>query len=312
MNMLNLLLIAKDTENFIYNESFHNVEKELAKKTNLIIWRKSGHIQEILTEISVSPDFILIQNDIGPNMEPVIHGLSEVSIPAGLFVEDVHRFIDRRREYIKSNNIQYVFSNYKEIFFQIYPDFKDRFCWFPHHINSNVIKDYGLQKEINLLLMGAITKSYPFRWKVYLQYRRDPGFVYHRHPGYRKYTDEEKNQIFVGEKYAQEINRAKIFFTCGTVRNYPVMKYFEVPGCRTLLLAPQFKDLDELGFIPGEHYVSITEDDFYKKAAYYIEHEDERKRITDQGYQLVQTQHTTKKRVKQLITKIEDIIKNNK
>lgn len=307
-NMLNLLVIAKDTENFIFNESFHNVEKELAKKTNLIIWRNSGHILDILKQISVTPDFVLIQNDIGGKMDPIIYGLSEVGIPTGLFIEDVHRFVDKRREFINSNNIQYIFTNYKEIFFQIYPEFIDRFCWFPHHINSEVIKDYKLPKDINLLLMGAVTKSYPFRWKVYQQFRHDPRFVYHRHPGYRKYSKDEKDQIFVHEKYAQEINRAKIFFTCGTIRNYPVMKYFEVPGCRTLLLAPKFNDLDDLGFIPGEHYISINEDDFHLKAAYYLKHEDERERITDQGYQFVQNHHSTKKRVNQLILKIEEII----
>ena len=306
--MLNLLLIAKDTENFIFNESFHNLEKELAKKTNLTIWRNSGHIKDILKQISVKPDFILIQNDIGGKMEPKIYGLSKVRIPTGLFIEDVHRFIDTRREFIISNNIQFFFSNYKEIFIQIYPEFKERLCWFPHHINSEVIKDYKLPKDINLLLMGAVTKSYPLRWKVYQQFCHDPGFVYHRHPGYRKYSEEEKDQIFVGEKYAQEINRAKIFFTCGTVRNYPVMKYFEVPGCRTLLLAPRFKDLDELGFIPDYHYININEDDFHIKAAYYLEHEDEREQIADQGYQFVQTNHSTKKRVEQLICKIEEII----
>ena len=105
-----------------------------------------------------------------------------------------------------------------------------------------------------------------------------------------------------------EINRAKIFFTCGTARKFPVMKYFEVPGCRTLLLAPQLKDLDDLGFIPGNIMSVLHKDDFYKKAEYYLKHEDERNRIADQGYQFVQTQHTTKKRVEQLITKIEEIL----
>ncbi|MCQ6280423.1 glycosyltransferase [Bacillus sp. EB600] len=306
--MLNLLLIGKDTKNNTFNESVYHVEKELSQKTNLAIWRDSGQIKDILKQIPFTPDFILIQNDIGGSLKPVVNGLSEIKIPAGIFIEDVHRFINRRREYIKSNNIQYIFPNYKRIFFKIYPEFKSRFCWFPHHINSEIFKDYGLPKEIDMLLMGAVNGGYPLREKIVKQFKKDPRFVYHRHPGYRKYTEEEKTQIFVNEKYAMEINRAKIFFTCGTARKFPVMKYFEVPGCRTLLLAPQLKDLDDLGFIPGEHYVRITKDDFYKKAEYYLKHEDERNRIADQGYQFVQTQHTTKKRVEQLITKIEEIL----
>ena len=116
--MLNLLLIGKDTKNNTFNESIHHVEKELSQKTNLAIWRDSGQIQDILKQIPFTPDFILIQNDIGGSLKPVVNGLSEIEIPAGIFIEDVHRFINRRREYIKSNNIQYIFPNYKRIFFK--------------------------------------------------------------------------------------------------------------------------------------------------------------------------------------------------
>ncbi|MEH7418465.1 glycosyltransferase [Neobacillus drentensis] len=306
--MLNLLLIGKDTKFKTFNESFNHVEKELSQKTNLAIWRDSGNIQDILKHIPFTPDFILIQNDIGGSLKPVVYGLSDISIPAGIFIEDVHRIIEKRREYINSNNIQYIFSNYKQIFKKIYPEFKNRLCWFPHHINSEIFKDYSLPKEIDMLLMGAVNSGYPLREKIVKQFKKDSRFVYHPHPGYRKYTEDEKDKIFVAERYAMEINRAKIFFTCGTRRKFPVMKYFEVPGCRTLLLAPQLKDLDDLGFIPGEHYVRITKHDFYEKAEYYLEHEDERNRIADQGYQFVQIQHTTNKRVEQLIAKIEEIL----
>ena len=191
--MLNLLVIAKDTAHFIFNESFHNLERELAKKTNLTIWRNSGHIQDILKQISVKPDFILIQNDIGGKMEPKIYGLSKVDIPTGLFIEDVHRFVDTRREFINFKQHSVYFSQItKRFLFKHILNLKIRLCWFPHHINSEVIKDYRLPKDINLLLMGAVTKSYPLRWKVYQQFCHDPGFVYHRHPGYRKYSKKRR------------------------------------------------------------------------------------------------------------------------
>lgn len=93
--MLNLLLIGKDTKHNTFNESFYHVEKELSQKTNLAIWRDSGHIQDILKYIPFTPDFILIQNDIGGSLKPVVYGLSDISIPAGIFIEDVHRFIEK-------------------------------------------------------------------------------------------------------------------------------------------------------------------------------------------------------------------------
>lgn len=306
--MMNLLLIAEDTSRGI-NKNFHYLEEELKKLVNLLIWRKPGHISHIFKKMPARPDFILILHDMEQRISPMIKGLANTNIPTGLFVNDVHRLTNMRRNYIEKNKIDYLFPVVRDKFIDTYPEFKSRMEWLPHFIHPGLYKDYGLQKDIDLLMMGAVNDVYPLRQKILTYYSRDERFVFHRHPGYREFHREEEQQNYIGYTYAKEVNRAKIFFTCPSIFYYPVIKYFEVLACRTLLLAPTFRELEDLGFIPGYHFVPINEHNFKEKAAYYLQNETERQKISEQGYHFIHQNHTVNIRAHQLVKRIKSIIK---
>ncbi|MGG3799477.1 glycosyltransferase family protein [Metabacillus fastidiosus] len=301
--LINLLFILKDTSKSL-DQNYFFFEQELSKWTNLMVWRESGRISSILQKIKKKPDFILVVNDLGDRIFPVIKELSSIDIPSGLIVNDVHRFTELRRNFIKKNNIQHIFSITRDKFYESYPESKNRMEWFPHFVNTDIYKDYFLKKEIDLLMMGAVNDVYPLRKKVLETYRNNPSFVYHEHPGYRNLNEKG----YVKEKYAKEINRSKIFFTCPSIYKYPVMKYYEVLACNTLLLAPNFKELEDLGFIAGTHFVDINESNFRIKAEYYLKNEVERRRITQQGYDFVNKYHSIQVRARQFINKIYELI----
>jgi hypothetical protein len=305
--MINLLFIAKDTTSLII-KNYSYLEAELRKITNLMLWRESGDIKDILDQVPAKPDFILILNDLA-GFGPIVNGLSDINIPSGLFVNDAHRFGQIRREYINENNIRYLFSVVRNLFFKKYSHFKDRFIWFPHFINPEIYRDYGLEKQIDMLMIGAVNKGYPLRMIIKNYYQTNPNFVYRSHPGYKPFSKEIENQLLIGDNYAKEINKAKIFFTCDSVLKYPLLKYFEVPACKTLLLAPTFLELEDLGFIPSTHFVPINESDFAHKANYYLENEEERNRIIQQGHDFILQNHTVEIRAKQLVENIETILK---
>lgn len=309
MNVIKLLLIAKDTSKLIIR-NYSYLEEELKKLTDLTIWRKPGNIKDILEQLPTKPDFILINDDIGGGFTLNVSGFVDINIPTGLFVNDVHQYVQKREDYIKENNIKYLFSVVKDRFFQQYPQFKDRFIWFPHYINSAIFREYKQPKEIDMLMMGAVNNWYPLRQLILRHYKYDPNFVYQKHPGY--YAFHDISDLLIGENYAKEINRAKLFFTCGSILNYPVLKYFEALACKTLLLAPTFPELEEIGFIPGKHFVPITKDDFATKADYYLQHDSEREAIVEEGYRFIKENHTVQIRAEQLVKKIEEIIKNEK
>jgi len=281
---------------------------KLSEYSELKVWHDAADIRYILNKLDFEPEFILL-NDFRPHMLPKITGLSTINIPLGIIVEDLHREIEDGKKFFFENNIKHIFSICRDKFYKSYPNYKYNVYWFPHWVNIDVFKDYGLKKDIDYLLMGAIAKEhYPLRNRILNVMQKEAGFAYNKHPGYKNIKE---GNALIGERYAKEINRAKIFFTDGGIYNYPVKKYYEVLACKTLLLAPTFKELEDLGFIPEVNFVDIDENNFLEKAKYYLEHEEEREKITENGYNMVRSKHSTEMRVIQFIKTVQDILKEN-
>lgn len=297
---MDVLFIAEDTSHFMH-KLYHYLEQELARNVHIMIHRKSGHIDHILSQLPAKPDFILLLNDISSQMSPKIKGLAQTHIPTGLFVNDVHRFIKIREREIEKNQFDCLFTVVRDGFIRTYPMLSSKMEWFPHFVHTAIFRDFQMTKDINLLMMGAVSDVYPLRKRIIRAYKGDTNFVYHPHPGYRNFSKQEEDELLIGENYAKELNRAKMVFTCPSIFHYPVIKYFEVLACNSLLLAPTFPELEDLGFIPGYHFVAIDENNFKEKAAYYLANESERQTIAAQGYQFIREHHSLKQRTKELI-----------
>jgi spore maturation protein CgeB len=140
---------------------------------------------------------------------------------------------------------------------------------------------------------------------------RERGFRYIPHPGYRKIGKRETG-VYVGQNYARLLNRSKIVLTCASVEQFPVLKYYEVAACGALLLATVNQEISDLGFIDGQTMVAINEHNFMEKAKYYLRHEDERRRIAENGMALIRSRHSTAKRAEELVQAIRAIIKEGK
>nr|WP_304212927.1 glycosyltransferase [Fredinandcohnia onubensis] len=308
--MINLLFITTDRSQHI-DKSPYYLSKELEKITNLTVWHNPGNLQDILSQLSTRPDFILLY-DLDKMTAPRISGIKNVNIPFGLMVEDPDKNSGARGKFIMDNNIQYLFPVVRDSFLRKYPTLKDRIYWLPHHAYTEVFKDYQLPKTIDYLLIGKIDRLYPLRQKILSTMQNEPGFTYYKHPGYRSFSPADEKRRVVGENYAKKINQAKIFFTCDSILKYPIKKYFEVPACRTLLMAPTSEEIEDLGFVPGKNFVDINENDFYEKAKYYLTHEEERQKIADAGYEFIREYHSTKARAEFLVEKVNEIIENQK
>lgn len=285
-------------------------------------WHTSGDIINILKDIKFIPDFIL-HYDIEWNYSysPLITGLDKVNIPKGFYILDIHYSKKNRIKYFGKNKIDLIFSASRSPFLNVFPQYKDEFRWMPFSINTNIIKDWGLNKDIDYLLMGQFYYKdkinppkrlppkgrYIFREFVYSKMKEKKEFIFHPHPGHYALPSKD---LIVNEKYAQELNRSKMFFTCGSIFKAPVAKFFEAPGCKTLLLAKPNKDIFNLGFKDGVNFVACDEFDFYDKAMYYIRNKKERERITNNGYKLIHNYHTNRVRAQQFIKYIDDFLCN--
>ena len=303
---LKLLFITKEFSSHIEKSTLYLIE-ELKKEVDLMIWSTDAHIETILKEVPFTPDYILL-NDHKFDYCPEIHGLKNCGIPCGIIMHDLQYKRSTRKRFIERENIQHIFSIYRDKFIEWYPEYVPMMTWLPHHVPTSIFKDYQLNKDTNFLLMGSIYKElYPLRAFIVDQLKNDPGFVCHPHPGY-SLMDHKKEGYKIQEEYAMEINRSHMFFTCDSNYHFPVLKYFEVLGCRTLLLASGSKELVDLGFIDGETFVEINQNNVIEKAYYYLSNQQLSGKIIQKGAHLIETEHSTKVRAKQLIQKIESLI----
>lgn len=307
---LTILCITRDRSQQMEKSSYYLME-ELKKHCNLVMWTENGHIQRILSHLSITPDFILMNDFLDPRLCPSIHGLNTVDIPKGMIYHDISYELDIRKRYAITERIDCIFTHYRDAFLKWYPELSERMIWLPHHANPDVYKDYHLPKTIDWLMMGALVPHiYPLRVIMLNTLKNYPGFVHHGHPGYTT-VQNIANGTLIGEEYAKEINRSKIFLTCNSVYEYTLMKYFEVMACKALLLAPESKETIDLGMINGVHFVAVDRYNFLEKAQYYLANDVEREHIINNGYQLVMAAHTTQMRAQELISNIEKMIKKN-
>ncbi|MDO7488386.1 hypothetical protein Q5O89_26590 [Peribacillus frigoritolerans] len=87
-------------------------------------------------------------------------GLEKVNIPIGYLPHDIDASVDIRREYLHQNKISLIFPLYKSSFLRLYPEFADKLRWLPHHVNTEIFKDYNLVKDMDALLIGRVKQSY--------------------------------------------------------------------------------------------------------------------------------------------------------
>lgn len=310
---LKLLFITRSFENDLV-QGVNYFIAELANQTDLMLWHDPGDIRDIIKKCKVKPDFIILHEHglYGPN----ITGISNVDIPCGAYLHDLNQIMNNNTNTIKAaidrDSIQYIFTIIRNKFIKWYPEYVDRMRWLPHCIDPAIFRDYDLQKDIDYLMIGnIIQKYYPLRYQIYQTMKERKNFVSHLHTGPYNIAN-KKDTALIGTKYAKEINRAKIFFTCSSNNKYPLQKYYEVLACNTLLLAPASQELKDLGFIPGVHFVDINESNFEQKAEYYLRNKAERKKITKEGYRLVHEKHTTAIRVAQFVEMIQQILDTKK
>lgn len=300
---LRVLYIARDESRWVFRGP-HYFQRQLARVARVHFRRRPGSIQEILQEAPFRPDLIMLH--MQPfNAAPEVTGLGETEIPKAMYIEDVHYRPKDVAAFVRENGIRIVFCPYREHFHRYQSQIADCFVWLPHCVEPEVFRDWGQEKEIDLLLTGQIvTPYYPVRKAMLERFRDRPGFVWHGHPGYVDVADDDP-RFLVGTRYAREINRAKLFLTCGSKWQLPLAKYFEGPACMSCVLGPGGADFADLGFVDGDTFAACTVDDFEQRARELLGDPASLARITRRGHEMVMDRHTTAVRVREFVDAIQ-------
>jgi len=155
----------------------------------------------------------------------------------------------------------------------------------PHCVSKNIFRDYGLMRECDVLVTGALSPThYPLRARfqrvINSEILRNFNCRILRHPGYN--IENVEQQIV---DYATELNKAKIVLACSSKHRYALSKYVEVPLCKSLLC----------GDIPDENHNwykgwmleidnKMTNDEIAEKIAHYVVYSNDRNKLVEKGY----------------------------
>lgn len=200
-----------------------------------------------------------------------------------------------------------VLCPYDEMFRKTWPQFVDKYVFFPHFFAPHerfARLSFNEDPVMKCVLAGAIGHVYPLRC-VISQYPFQGEVFIPQHPGY--YTKKWDDAVFVRDRYARLLHDHFCSVATSSVYNYVVAKYFEIPATGALLLANEVEDLKKLDFVPFVHYIPITADDVVGRIQHCLLNPEEYIEIRRTGMKFVREEHSINNRFEQL-RKILEVI----
>ncbi len=242
----------------------------------------------------------------------------EIDIPKAMIMQDLHynenkignpwmqaRLAEKQKWDIIFTRYLLPFPKYHSVLEKI-----AKICWMPHCINFDMFKDYGMKKEIDVLMTGYhMDIIYPYRDKAYQILKNKKYFKEVTRP---EETPTHTKKWPVAEDFSKLLNSARINITGGSILNYPILKYMEIAASKSLIFSNFFDELGMLGFKPDVNMVEMDFDNLESQIEWWLEHDDERNTLIENAYRLVKEKHTVQVRVEQIVKEIENFVGNNR
>lgn len=237
--------------------------------------------------------------DYGEDGLPVDH---EWKIPEGgktIYVaSDTH--LGREYRMNKAKQFDYAFFNQKGA--------ADEFggVWLPHAGEPQAYPKIDIIKKYDVCFVGHVQETPNYNGFSRIEaldrlFKEFPNFYYgSRHPAF------PNKNLF--EDAAKKFSLSKIVFNI-SIKDDLNMRFAEALMTGSFLLTnkiPILKDLEkEYGFKEGIHYEAYeTLDEMVSKAKYFIDHDEEREKVAQAGYDLAITNMTYKHRVESILSRV--------
>lgn len=176
-----------------------------------------------------------------------------------------------------------------------YPHLIEKGYWLkhiPHSAEKYFFHDYKLPKDRDVLLTGIVGLSkYPFRNRL---------LNLLKHPRLKKYKCEylspNRGIKDVDDQcidFSKQMNRTKVVLSCSSEFKYVLAKYIETPMSHTFHLSDRPDERGEF-FDQFMDYIEMemSDDEIVDKIIYWVEHDEEREKKVDLGYELMMENYT--------------------
>lgn len=296
---MRILYVTKRQRNQ-WNGTLHKpLQKELAARGVRIV-------NKMLPIPEINRNYDIFFADV----ETHAKGWTTINIPKVMFMEDVWpptsakmkgRAANRIYKHADALIVRYK-SNFDRKMVKLKVYWRQPIYYLPHCVDLNIFKDWELNKKYDALSVGTLMhKATSHMRKHFLETIQGLNINH-----FRAHADRRKRD-FSGQRFSKIINQAKITGTSNTAWQV-LAKCFEIPASRSCMFCNYSDDMEDLGFIDGETYVLWNEKNLKDKLLYYLHNEDELKRITDNGYEMVRERHTVTVRADEWMSYMADIL----
>ncbi|TFD66798.1 glycosyltransferase family 1 protein [Cryobacterium ruanii] len=170
------------------------------------------------------------------------------------------------------------------------PEIAGRLFVWPNAIDPAVFRDYGLTKNVPVLLTGSQASHYP--WRNAVSRALVPEFITMNTPHFGWNSESATGRMLIGEGYSRLLNASSFAPTCGTIAQDVVRKHLEIPASMTCLVTERTASIEAFGFADMVNCVFADENDVVDKLSHLLDNPHELDRITRAGHRLVHDHHT--------------------
>ncbi len=220
-----------------------------------------------------------------------LDGIERLPCKTACYLVDTHLHLPRHLEWARRFDL--VFLAQREYL----PRFEEagfrHVRWLPLACDPEIHRRFETEEDLHVSFVGSLTPGHRRRNRLLLRLaERFPLHV---------------DRCFLGEM-ARTFSRSRIVFNC-SVRNDLNMRVFEALATGALLVTDSApgSGLEEL-FEDGRHLVLYRDErELFQRVAYYLEHDEERRRIGEAGRMEVLRAHTYRHRVEEMMAALEEI-----
>jgi glycosyltransferase involved in cell wall biosynthesis len=218
-------------------------------------------------------------------------GMDRAPFPTAAVLCDMHNNLPSRLQLARFFDHLFLYQrNYLSAFTE-HP--KNHVHWMPFACDIETVRPLNSKRDLDVAFVGQLFGSDHERSRII----RELALRWKLNP-LRYYPQAEIPAIY---------SRAKI------VLNLPLkddlnFRTFEAMSCGAMLLTRRVANGQEVLFEEGRHYAAFsTEAELNKKIRYYLEHDDERRRIAEAALCEVRAKHTLSLRLEQLLSTVRDL-----